>query len=79
MPLFGPYTYKKKEKKEVFYLHMKQKGKATFYYFSKNPEAALGSLPKGFEVLENSKSGLPYLKKIRKEEKKEDQKKEQKA
>ena len=76
MGLFGPYEHKRRgNKKDLFYLHSKQKGKVTLYYFSKNPVAALGSIPKGFEVLENRKSGLPYLKKKKPKEKKTEVKK----
>ena len=70
MGLFGPYEHKRRgNKKDLFYLHSKERGKATLYFFSKNPVGALGSIPKGFEVMENRKSGLPYLKK--KKQKKE--------
>ena len=60
MGIFGPYAYTNKNK-EKFYLHVKQKGERTLYYFSKNPADALKSLPKGFEVFENERSGLPML------------------
>ena len=62
MGLFGPYIYENKEKKK-FWLHMRQKGKANLYYFSKDPTGAINSLPKGFTVIENEKTGFPFLKK----------------
>jgi len=62
MSLFGPYHYTNK-KGEKFWLHMRQKGKRTLYYFSKDPTGAINDLPKGFEVFENEKSGLPMIRK----------------
>ncbi len=61
MGIFGPYIYENKKGKK-FWLHMKKKGKATLYFFSKDPRGALHSLPKGFTVVENPKTGLPFLK-----------------
>jgi len=63
MGLFGPFVYKSKKKNKNFWLHVKIRGKTRLYYFSNNPKDALGSLPRGFEVMEDSKSGLPFLKK----------------
>lgn len=62
MGLFSPYAYKNKNG-EKFYLHMKEKGKVKLYFFSKEPDGALNSLPGGFKVIENEKSSLPFLKK----------------
>ncbi len=62
MGLFGPYVYKTK-KGEKYWLHVKEKGKAKIYYFSKDPSGALFSLPAGYEVVENPKTGLPFLRK----------------
>lgn len=62
MGLFGPFVYKTK-KGQKFWLHMKEKGRAKLYYFSKDPTGALNSLPRGYEVVENPKTGLPFLKK----------------
>ena len=42
---------------------MKERGKSRLYYFSKQPVGALNSIPKGFEVSENKKTGMPFLKK----------------
>ncbi len=62
MGIFGPFVYENK-KKEKFWLHSKQRGKVTLYFFTKNPIGALPSIPKGFEVAENPKTGMPYLRK----------------
>jgi len=62
MGLFGPYTYKAKNGKK-YYLHMKTRGRAVIYYFSTDPTDALWDLPPGYEVVENPKTGLPFLKK----------------
>jgi hypothetical protein len=42
---------------------MKIRGKSTLYYFSKDPTGAINNLPRGFEVIENEKTGLPFLRK----------------
>jgi hypothetical protein len=61
MGLFGPSVYKTKDGKK-FWLHMKQMGKVTLYFFSKDPANAI-SMPRGYEVVENQKTSLPFLKK----------------
>ncbi len=61
MGLFGPFKYKAKDG-TVYYVHMYVKGKKKFYYLSPSPENALGSLPKGFEIVEHE-SGLVFLRK----------------
>jgi len=62
MGIFGPYVYKAKNGKK-YYLHMKTRGRAIIYYFSTDPADALWDLPPGYEVVENPKTGLPFLKK----------------
>lgn len=62
MGLIGPYMYVNKEGKK-FWLHMKKKGKVTLYFFSKDPTGAILNVPKGFEVIENTRTGMPFLKK----------------
>lgn len=62
MGLFGPFEYKTKSKQK-FYLHMKIRGKAKLFYFSKEPVEALSGIPAGYEVVENPKTSLPFLKK----------------
>ncbi len=61
MGLFGPYIYTNKKGKK-FWLHMRKKGKSTIYFFSKDPRGAINSLPRGFTVVENPKTGLPFVK-----------------
>ena len=61
MGLFGIYIYKNRKGKK-FWLHMRKRGKVTLYFFSKDPRGAI-SLPRGYTVVENPKTGLPFLKK----------------
>ncbi len=92
MGLFTPFIYTSKKTGKKFWLHMKKRGNATLYYFSKDPTNALKSLPPGFEVVENPTTGMPFLRKKKskgflagifgraekkpEEEKKEEEKKE---
>jgi len=62
MGLFSPYVYKNKHGQK-FWLHMKERGKVKLYYFSKDPVGALNDLPRGYEVVENPVTGMPFLKK----------------
>jgi hypothetical protein len=62
MGLFGPYVYKNK-RGQKFWLHVKERGKVKLYYFSKDPVGALNDLPRGYEVVENPVTGMPFLKK----------------
>jgi hypothetical protein len=62
MGLFGPFIFKNKKGKK-FWLHIKIKGKSKIYYFSKDPRGALRDIPKGYQVFEEPKTGLPFLKK----------------
>jgi len=61
--------YEHKNKKgQVYYLHsktvkLKSTGKMqTIYYFSKDGKGSI-DLPPGYKVVENPKTGLPFLKK----------------
>jgi len=61
--------YEHKNKKgQKYYLHtktvkLKSTGKMqTIYYFSKDPKGSI-DLPAGYKVVENPKTGLPFLKK----------------
>ncbi|MEM5836530.1 MAG: hypothetical protein QW451_01170 [Candidatus Aenigmatarchaeota archaeon] len=63
MGIFGPFVYKSKKNGQKFWLHMKVKGNAKIYYFSKDPTGALFDLPRGYEVVENPKTGMPFLRK----------------
>ena len=61
MGLFGPYIYKNSRDKK-FWLHMRKKGKSTLYFFSKDPRGAINNLPRGYTVVENPKTGFPFVK-----------------
>jgi len=56
----------------TYYLHerhqeLKGGQKVTLYYFAGEPGAgAIDALPAGYEVSENTKTGLPLLKKAKK-------------
>ncbi len=63
MGLFSSFTYKSKKTGKQWWLHLKQKGKARLYYFSKDAAGALFSMPPGFEVTENTTTGMPFLRK----------------
>jgi len=62
MGLLSPYNYKMRDGKK-FWLHMKKRGKATLYYFSKDPVEAIFNIPKGYEVIKTPKMSMPMLKK----------------
>lgn len=64
MGILGPYKYKNAEG-VTYWLHKDEKGDRTLYYFSKRPEGAIPSLPKGYKVVENPHSNMPYLKRGR--------------
>jgi hypothetical protein len=63
MGLFSPYVYKRKDGTK-FYLHMKIRRGVTLYYFSKEAKDALYTLPPGHQVVENPRTGMPYLKTV---------------
>lgn len=53
---------------QTYFLHIKPRnlpsGKTTYlFYFSKSPEGAEVKIPDGFHVVENERTGLPFLKK----------------
>jgi hypothetical protein len=62
MGLFGPFVYKSKNGQK-FWLHMKVRGNSKIFYFSKDPSGAIFTLPHGYEVVENPKTGMPFLRK----------------
>ncbi|MBN2202759.1 MAG: hypothetical protein JW700_01040 [Candidatus Aenigmarchaeota archaeon] len=62
MGLFGTFVYKNKKKKN-FWLHMTMRGKSKLYFFSEDPKDALSSVPSGYVVFEDPRTGLPFLKK----------------
>ena len=61
-----------KKSKKTYILHgrlQKLKGgqEVTLYYFGgEKKEGALDALPAGYEVIENERTGLPMLRKIKK-------------
>ncbi len=63
------YTVSSKKSGKTYHLHerrQKLKGgqEVTLYYFAGLPgEGAIDTLPEGYEVSENLKTGLPLLKK----------------
>jgi hypothetical protein len=63
------YTNKKGQEYflQTIEAHLRQGNRVQrIYYFTRRPEAAKTcDLPKGFEVVENQKTGLPCLRKIK--------------
>lgn len=63
------YSVQSKKTGETYYLHSKDvtlRGgrKQTIYFFArKEREGAMDDLPEGYAVMENSRTGLPMLKK----------------
>jgi len=63
------YSVQSKKTGETYYLHSKDvilRGgrKQTIYFFARQEKAgAMDDLPAGMEVMENSRTGLPMLKK----------------
>jgi len=63
------FSVQSKKSNKTYFLHQrnqKLKGgqEVTLYYFAGQPgEGAIDALPAGYEVSENSKTGLPLLKK----------------
>jgi len=63
------YSVKSKKTGETYFLHSKDvtlRGgrKQTIYYFARQAkENAMDDLPSGYAVMENSRTGLPMLKK----------------
>lgn len=63
------YSVKSKKTGETYFLHRKEvtlRGgrKQTIYYFAREAKAdAIDELPDGYVVMENSRTGLPMLKK----------------
>lgn len=63
------YSVQSKKTGETYYLHSKDvtlRGgrQQTIYYFARTEkEGAMDELPEGYVVMENSRTGLPMLKK----------------
>ena len=65
------YTVQSKKSGETYFLHSKEvtlRGgrKQVIYYFARQEkEGAMDDLPEGYEVMENSRTGLPMLRKAK--------------
>ncbi len=62
------YSVKSKKSGKTYYLHTKEvqlgKHKQRIYYFGGEQKSnAVDSLPEGYEVTENQRTGLPMLRK----------------
>lgn len=69
-PLFKimPFPTKSKKSGKDYFLHIKEKPKAgggvtRLFYFSGDPTGAEEKIPDGYHVVENERTGLPFLKK----------------
>jgi YHS domain-containing protein len=66
------YSVKSKKSGKTYYLHTKEvmlagKRKQRIYYFAgEKGKGSLDELPKGYEVMENKRTGLPMLRKKKK-------------
>lgn len=67
------YSVKSKKSGETYYLHSREvtlRGgrKQNIFFFAREvKDGALDSLPAGYEVMENERTGLPMLRKAKKE------------
>lgn len=65
------YSVKSKKTGEEYYLHSKEvtlrggRKQMIFFFARVAREGALDDLPAGYEVMENSRTGLPMLRKAR--------------
>lgn len=65
------YSVQSKKSGETYYLHSKEvtlRGgrKQVIYYFARTEkEGVMDDLPEGYEVMENSRTGLPMLRKAK--------------
>lgn len=62
------FSAQSKKTGETYYLHSKEvtlRGgrKQVIYYFAREAKSNACDLPNGYEVMENSRTGLPMLKK----------------
>ncbi len=68
------YSVESKKSGKTYYLHSKDvtlRGgrQQTIYYFATDVrEGALDAVPAGYEVMENSRTGLPMLRRERKDD-----------
>lgn len=65
------YSVKSKKSGKTYFLHskdvqLKSGRKQTIFYFAGQAgEGALNALPSGYEVSENTRTGLPFLRKAK--------------
>lgn len=59
------FSYKN-SKGKTYFLHERngtgKGGKGRIYFFSSSPDGGINNLPDGYEITENTKTGLPVLK-----------------
>jgi len=66
------YSVKSKKSGKTYYLHTKEvelaggRKQRIYYFAGKAEKNALNDLPAGYEVMENSRTGLPMLRKKKK-------------
>jgi hypothetical protein len=64
-----PYSVKSKKSGKTYFLHSKEvqlagdRKQVIFYFAGTAAQNALNELPKGYEVIENERTGLPMLRK----------------
>lgn len=64
-----PYSVKSKKSGSTYYLHLREQerkdGKTTklFFFAKEVKDGAVDKLPAGYTVVENERTGLPFLKK----------------
>lgn len=65
------YSVKSKKSGKTYYLHSKEvtlaggRKQVIYYFAGEAKENAMDALPDGYEVMENSRTGLPMLRKKR--------------
>ena len=63
------YSVKSKKSGKMYYLHTKEvklaggRKQRIYYFAGKATKDAINELPKGYEVFENKRTGLPMLRK----------------
>jgi hypothetical protein len=66
------YSVKSKKSGKTYFLHSKDvqlksgRNQTIFYFAGQAGEGALNALPNGYEVSENARTGLPFLRKAKK-------------
>jgi len=63
-----PYSVKSQKSGNTYYLHLREQerkdgNKTKLFYFAKEvKDGAVDELPEGYTVIENERTGLPFLK-----------------